>query len=446
METVHKTPATRNGWDTALSSWLPPARKAEIGDFVSAILPQLQEHRHAHLQEMHRARVASGEGISKRLPAWSQISPASSPTGHRLIVGLRHNKCEYRIKDPLGLGCFNCGFYANSGNEGGATIEELLCQMEEALERGRKDGRPYDVLEFLGDGSFLNDHEVSDAAQKEILGRVARVPRVKRVLVESTPEHPFFTEEKLHQTLERLRPDQSLEVAIGLETADDFIRKTSVNKGFGLREFETAAEMAASVNAKKGGRCAIATYLLIKPAMLTVPEAVEDACRTIHWLGMAGKKHKVSIIPILEPAVVARGTLLSLLHERSPGDKWHYAALNYWTSLEILARIARDPSGRRLLPDLRVGGREDMHAAVKLPAFYGAKGEYVPHEKELYEAAQDFNRHHDVEKMFAAIELLYPGGREGLLQEEGSLQSWRRRELKGAPCHTLSFLHIPDYS
>ena len=421
-------------------SWLSPRRKDEISSDVSTLIPQLQRHRLAHLQALRQTRLLSPAFSTKSVPGWVRLSPTSSESGNRLIIGLRHNTCAYRNNEPLGLGCFNCGYYAGSGEERGASLDELMCQIRLAFKRGFSYGKPFDVVELLGDGSFLNDEEVSEEAQQKILGFLAEIPYVKRVLVESTPEHVSQQEDQVAATLERLRMDQQLEIGIGLETADDLIRKACINKGYTLNAFEAAVKKISGVNARTGNRCSVLAYVLVKPALLTVSESVRDTIRTLRCLASIAEKHGVRIIPKLEPVAIAHGTLLSLLHSLPSGDRLHYAALNYWAILEILTQAFVDVHCKTIFPWIRIGGREDMDDVVKLPAVYAADGRYDQFDFILYDELQEFNRHHDLFRVYAAIHRLYPGGLRGLVETPNGFNSWLGSEFESGESQIVAFI------
>ena len=425
-----------------LTSWLPSQRKTEILKDLAGLIPELRKHRKAHLSALRKLRGQCDTFSTKTVPAWVRLSPTASETGNRLIIGLRDNTCAYREEDPLRLGCLNCGYYAGTGAERRATIEELMLQVRAGFSRGFTYGSPFDVLEFLGDGSFLNDEELSDEAQERIFGFVAEIPYIKRVLVESRPEYLTNHNRKLAKTLERLRSDQELEIGVGLETADDFVRATCINKGFGLDDFEAAVKQLASVNQECSGRCALLAYLLVKPALLTPAEAVHDTVETLRCLARMSEAHGVRLIPKLEPAAVATGTVLSLLHSLPLNNRLHYFPLNYWAVLEIITRAFLDEECQHIFSDIRIGGREDMDDVLKLPAVYGQDGRYDQFDFVLYDAIQDFNQHHDLFRLYAILKDLYPDGIDGLLCSTSSLSHWRNEDLNGDECHIIRFLKM----
>ena len=101
------------------------------------------------------------------------------------------------------------------------------------------DGIP--ILNIYNNGSFFNENEIPSEARRAILRMVNHTSSIQKLLVECRPE--FITESVIRET-KALLPDKELEIAIGLETADDVHRRIAVNKGFSMRQFSKAAEIS----------------------------------------------------------------------------------------------------------------------------------------------------------------------------------------------------------
>lgn len=381
-------------------SVLSEDRRRMIQAQRASIMPALKEHRRDH-----KALMASRE-IDLRVPAWIRVNPgprgAQGRSGYRLCVGFQNVGCKYRERDPAGLGCLMCGYYARTAFKN-VSKDTIIEQFKAALRLGCSEGTVFNAIEFLNDGSFLNHEEFDQETQAELLRTVARMPYIERVLVESRPEH--VKAPALKFLLEQLREDQVLEVGMGLETADDFIRDVCINKGSTRKQFEDAiAQIArlARVSPKPVGAVA---YLLVKPPFLTHRESIEDTVATVKYLRALSRRYGVSIAAKLEPAAIANGTILSLLY-RHPDPALHYEPLSYWAVLEILARTASEVGSETA--DLRVGAREDMDDVIKAPAIYNADGEtFHPFDFVIYESIQKFNQHQRLRKVIAVASAVY---------------------------------------
>ena len=93
------------------------------------------------------------------------------------------------------------------------------------------------------------------------------IPELSKYLLK--PALTYVTEENVQECLKILK-NKPFELAFGLETSSDRIRKDSINKGFTFKDFVRAAEIA-----KKYG-VTIKAYLMLKPLFLSERQAIED--------------------------------------------------------------------------------------------------------------------------------------------------------------------------
>jgi archaeosine synthase beta-subunit len=417
------------------SRLLPGTRKEEIVNRIISAIPKLKQHRKAHLRKLNILREKSREFADKSLPAWVRVSTTESESGYRLIVGFRNNTCVYRVHDPLGLGCLNCGYYAGTGEEKEATPTQLIKQLDEGLTQGFNYEQKFDVIEFLSDGSFLGDDEYDRGAKDKIVELLSSTLHIKRILVESRPEYVINRQDEIEKYLKCLRRDQTLEIGIGLETADDFIRQVCINKGFGFGVFEHAVKKVSQINRVHNDRCAVVAYILIKPAFLSTKETILDVIGTLQVLSDLSEKYRVKIIPKLEPAAISDGTILSLLYSQN-----EYTPLNYWAVLEIITFNFLDSRCKGVSNNIRVGAREDMDDVLKVPAIYTGN-QYDQYDFIVYNVIQQFNQDHDLFKLYAIIESTFPGGLHGLLDANSSLMNWLKDSYSMKNSSIIGFIN-----
>ncbi len=402
-------------------SVLPEERKNEIRASLSLVIPELKRHRAEHKELMSRRK------INLREPAWVRVNPGPSPArtrnSYRLCIGFKNIGCKYRESDPSGLGCLMCGYYARTAfkNVGNSKILE---QFKSGLIVGHGEATRFNSIEFLNDGSFLNPDEFNEKIRVHLLSLVSRMRYVKRVLVESRPEH--VKEHNIKFVLGQLRKKQLLEVGIGLETADDFIRDACINKGLTLKEFEDAVSVIAQLAHEYPNQIAVVAYLLIKPPFLTHRESIEDAVATLKYLHTLSAKLQIHIAAKLEPAAIANGTMLSLLYQKTDPTS-QYEPLSYWAVLEILARTACEIGTDAI--EVRIGAREDMDEVVRAPAIYNEDGEtFHPFDFVIYESIQKFNQHQDLRRTMAVISQVYHRFYgESFDSRDSSLTQWLAR-------------------
>jgi len=380
------------------SDVLPAERKKEIVRLACEAFPFVVAIRQNHIKSLRKAvarTLRESRASVMNNAAWSSVSSTDSDTGYRFVVGFRNIGCAYWRQDPFHLGCFSCGYCSGIVPEVEPTQCELEMQFENALGQALETRVGFDVVEFLNDGSFFNDEEFSSSFRRYLFCKVDSLPYVKRVLVETRPE--YIKKEGISKVLSELAPDKDFEVAIGLESADEFIRGVCHRKGFRCVDFEEAVRCLSSFD----GRVRIVAYSLIKPPFLSEVEAIEDAINTARYLVKMSAQNRCKITLKLEPAVVAKGTLLDFLYFHGQDAINHaYSVMSYWTVIEILCRLRQE---NVRLP-VRVGAREDMDIMEKVPALYNSNGMFDRWDFVVYEAVQHFNVHGSLVHLLAEID------------------------------------------
>jgi radical SAM enzyme (TIGR01210 family) len=188
-------------------------------------------------------------------------------------------------------GCTMCGYVAESVEGGTVPHEDLMAQVESALDHERqhvaehRDGThaPCPLVKIYTSGSFLDEREVPAETRRAIAETFADR---ERVVVESLPD--FVERDSLTDFTDH---GIDLDVAVGLETATDRVRHDCVNKYFDFADFEDACEVAEDVGA------GIKAYLLMKPPFLSESEAIEDMKRSVRRCADLEACHTVSMNP-----------------------------------------------------------------------------------------------------------------------------------------------------
>ena len=248
---------------------------------------------------------------------WKEEDLVDGKRVQALVVILRTVGCWWSRK----RGCLMCG-YNQAASEDGIGEEELLEQLEVAKSRFQGE----EMVKIYTSGSFLDEREVPLTTRQRILDEFSPC---SRILFESRPE--FVTEESLSSL-----PSGKVEIALGLESANDLILHKCINKGFSVSDYERAAGLIKS----KGIRAR--TYLLLKPPYLTERQALMDTLSSIEFA--SGLSESISVNPVN----VQRDTLVESLFRR--GD---YRPPWLWTLVEVLnegssktsTRLFSSPSG-----------------------------------------------------------------------------------------------------
>ena len=253
------------------------------------------------------------EPVTSREPMQVEWVPARvlDEAGHRLMIILAAPGCAYARRKAGG--CTNCSFPRAFGLGRPVSADDYSAQLEAALARIPAGDRGPVEVDLYVSGSFFNPDEVPHEAQRRLLERAARVDRVARITVESRPE--YIDANTVEGALVAVQPSPGVEgpqveVAIGLESADDQILTRRIRKGFRYRQFETAARRLARSGA------ALGVYLLLKPIATGEREAIEDLVRSAQRVFELGDRLGLSTRIALEPCFVGPGTVLEQSFER----------------------------------------------------------------------------------------------------------------------------------
>jgi radical SAM enzyme (TIGR01210 family) len=261
-----------------------------------------------------RRRPANDEPAA----AWRESEVVEGVPVDAGVVILRTTGCSHFHAG----GCSMCGY--NVESSGDISPKDIAGQFSKAVDRLGD----VKVLKVYTSGSFLDASEVPAEVAASVLDHCHQ--RQIRLLFESRPE--YVSEDAMAAATER---HEDLEVAIGLESANDRVLRYSVNKGFTFSDYEKAATNIARAGAR------VRTYLLLKPPFLTEAEAMEDA------IASARKVDHLSDTISINPVNVQKRTLVERLWKQ-----WAYRPPWLWSVLHVLgeistldARIVCDPAG-----------------------------------------------------------------------------------------------------
>jgi radical SAM enzyme (TIGR01210 family) len=226
-----------------------------------------------------------------------------------LTVILRTRGCSWNR-------CLMCGYRRDT--DPNVKSEDLKVQLEKALKKGKAR-----VLKIFTSGSFF---ELEKDFRDYVYAKVSEM-NFEKLIVESRPEFVYKLEEDLDMI------SFELEVGIGLETSNDFVREHMINKGFKFKDFERSANYLKSHGVR------VKAYLLLKPPFLSEREAIEDALNSIKDI-----KGLVDVIS-LNPTNVQSGTYLENIWR-----KGLYRPPWLWSVVEVLKNskdieVISDPVG-----------------------------------------------------------------------------------------------------
>ena len=225
-----------------------------------------------------------------------------------LTIILRTSGCRWWRETG---GCIMCG-YNEAASDPTINEEEIALQFEQAW----KSFDYHSIVKVYTSGSFLDEQEIPPLVRDAILKRAREADT--KLLFESRPE--FVDSEVMEQCL-CLCPN--IELALGLESANDEILSKSINKGLSFDGYLRAAQTTIDAGAT------VRTYVLLKPPYLAEQEAISDVLDSINRVS------KYSRVISINPVNVQRRTPIEKLWNR-----WAYRPPWLWSVVEVLRRGA----------------------------------------------------------------------------------------------------------
>lgn len=284
---------------------------------------------------------------------------------NRIIFYLRSKGCEWSCKQNGG--CFMCGHYFGTSKGDDLPQHSLLNQFKQ--EYAKHDFTNIPMICIYNAGSILNNEEIENSDLLEMLRIVNSNKNIKRVILESRPE---FINYEILSKISKVCKDTIVEIGIGLETADDYIRTKCINKGFSINAY-----IQAVCKIKKFSNIKVLTYLTVKPLFLTIQEGIEDVANSIKIIS------DFTDIISLEPVSIQKNTLIEYLYNENM-----YQPPKGWMIRDIILKLHEQNLLSKF--ELRIGGFEFF----PIPDLVISNCDLC--NKELYNAIDFFNSTKDI--------------------------------------------------
>ncbi len=281
-----------------------------------------------------RDRALEERSHSRKVVNWVEDHRLRSGPGKAIVFILPTKGCSWALSRSGG--CSICGYIYDNPQE--PNFENMMKTFKEKLHDSIKDGENYSLKLFTS-GSFLDTSEIPEEIQKEILKEASQYKEITEIVLESRPE---YVTKKIMQTIKESIDIRKIEIAIGLESANDEILKKSINKGFFWEDFEKAAARIFDVGAK------VKAYLLFKPPFISEYDSIKDVLQSVSKLNRLG----VDTISI-NAISIHRGTYLSIMFEKN-----QYRTPWLWSLLHLCKEIKSKYPNLRLICDVVAGGTQ----------------------------------------------------------------------------------------
>ncbi|MFO7793294.1 MAG: archaeosine biosynthesis radical SAM protein RaSEA [Candidatus Saliniplasma sp.] len=248
-------------------------------------------------------------------------------------------------------GCTMCGYYTDTNPA--ITHDDLADQFQEFSDKYSGE----EIVKIYTSGSFFDEDEIP----QEFAVKVLNFLDAEKVVVETRPQ--FITSDRLQRFSSEVK---KLEVAIGLESSNNFVLKNCINKGFKLENYLEKRDLVFD------NQSLLRTYLLLKPPFLTEKEAMKDLTNSIELVS-----HLDNIISI-NPVNVQRGSLLEKLwNERTYRPAW------LWSLLKVIS-VVDDMDSTVISSTVGLGSERGAHNCGEC-------------DTEIVELIREFNLTQDVE-------------------------------------------------
>ncbi len=235
---------------------------------MKALIELNRNYRQIELKKVKKPRI------------WKEKELLNGKVANAMVIVLRTKGCRWSHLS----GCTMCGYFKETYDAG---YEEIKKQIDEAYKRYEGE----EIVKFFTSGSFLDAREVPRELQ---IYAIKKFSKAKKIVIESRPE--FI------KSLDGL--PGNIEVAMGLESANDKVLEYSINKGFRFKAWLKNAKLVKEYG--KGLR----VYILIKPPFLKEKEAIEDA------INAAKKVANIADVISFNPTAIHGKTVLEALWQR----------------------------------------------------------------------------------------------------------------------------------
>jgi radical SAM enzyme (TIGR01210 family) len=242
----------------------------------------------------------------------SAINIDGKPT-NRLMLVLITPPCAYGK-------CTMCGFCNNSDEN--IILEDIKKQYWNGIKG--EDFSDIKRIDFPTAGSFYNDKELSPESRTFLFSEVSKLP-IYSVMVETRAN--YVTYEKVANSKEHLRKDQYIELGIGLESANDFVRNRILKKGLSKKKFEKFVDICKETDSR------LLAYVLIGSPRLSEREVIKDAVETADFVYKTANARGVKVRIAFKPMFIPEHTELEAMYLNGS-----YQLPKLWSTIEVIKK------------------------------------------------------------------------------------------------------------
>ena len=277
------------------------------------------------------------EQLEKPVSFWTKDERLLNEIGKEFTVILKTKGCSWALSDSGG--CSMCG-YIQDANIQRVPSDFIIKQFDYALEQKLNEIENQNsnyIIKIFNSGSFFDDSELDNKVRAHIYHKISEIKKIKEVIIESRVD--YLSPEYLSELKNNLK-GKYIEIGIGLETVNDYIRNKYINKGLTFESFMKAFNLCKSYH------IGVKVYLLFKSPFLNEQGAIDDCIDSLKTL----INLKVNTISI-NPLNIQRGSLAEYLwYQNRYRPPWFYSLFecikNAIKQDDLKStRVLSDPSG-----------------------------------------------------------------------------------------------------
>lgn len=211
-----------------------------------------------------------------------------------LVISLFTQKCQFK--------CAYCTIPSRSSDQD-VKASEVIRQLDWIWNKYGDKLPTLQQLSVGNEGSILDDQRFPSEVMEYLLKLVNASSNVKVLSLETRPE--YVREDYLRYILSCLSKKIALDVTIGWETQDDYLRQTVLNKRVSKSFFEKKLALLGKLGIR------LTSYVLVKPGpAMTDEDGVLEAIATVQYLASKCQHYGVDLIIYLNPTYIAKGSAL----------------------------------------------------------------------------------------------------------------------------------------
>lgn len=216
-------------------------------------------------------------------------------------------------------GCSVCNYHLVSAMGRKVGLEDLRAQIDFVINYIRGYELPYILL--TTSGSFLDNREIPEDLRLEILCRLANAG-LRTLSFECRAEF-LINRTQMRKCVDAFKGGK-LQVGIGLESADPFVRNVILNKGL------LDDTILQAIEALKAESISYYFYIMTGKPFMTYAEDLKDTLSTISYAFKLGGS-----MVVLETINIQPYTLTKLLY-----DLGFYRPPSLWLAIEVLSKLS----------------------------------------------------------------------------------------------------------